>query len=180
MRIELFRSTAFSFRRRCDRLKRNAILLLAATCLPSVLAAQAIVPGTGQRVAGGGDDFENPKWTYIYNAPKSSYENDNQQRLPAGGSNNGRWARALKRGQPDVIRRVTTPEDGIPGSTGALLLQSAHTRRAGLVQRHESARRPDRQHGAQRGRLAAAVARTELCGPRLSAAVGSMGTAFRR
>jgi hypothetical protein len=42
-------------------------------------------------------------------------------------SKNGRWYEGLKRGQPDVVRRVPTPEGGPAGSMGALLLQSAQT-----------------------------------------------------
>ena len=48
-------------------------------------------------------------------------------RTPAGRSTNGRWYEGAKRGHPDIIRRVATPADGLPGSTGALLLQSTHT-----------------------------------------------------
>ena len=43
--------------------------------------AQAFVPGTGRRLQEVGDDFEDPKWTYNLNMPKSSSENDKQERL---------------------------------------------------------------------------------------------------
>ena len=33
----------------------------------------------------------------------------------------------MKRGQPDVIKRVETPKGGLPGSKGSLLLKSLHT-----------------------------------------------------
>jgi hypothetical protein len=73
-------------------------------------SAQLLVPGTGQRVVKVGDDFEEPKWNYTFNNPKSSDEQDKQQRLPAGRSVNGRWYEGVMRGHPDVIRRVATPE----------------------------------------------------------------------
>ncbi len=81
-----------------------------------------LVPGTGTLIPGGSDDFEDVEWEYRLNAPKSSYEQDHNVRLPGGISRNGVWAESAKRGQPDLIRRVATPEAGIPGSGGALLL----------------------------------------------------------
>jgi hypothetical protein len=48
-------------------------------------------------------------------------------RQPTGGSVNGRWFESMLRGQPDQIERVETPEGGLPGSTGALLIRSLHT-----------------------------------------------------
>jgi hypothetical protein len=108
----------------CWRLHAVAALL---TLLPRPLAAQVVVPGTGQKVAQVGDDFEDPKWSYIFNLPKSSEENDKQQRLPGGLSRNGRWFEGAKRGQPDVIERVATPEGGLPESQGSLLLRSQQT-----------------------------------------------------
>jgi hypothetical protein len=102
-------------------------LLCAAACLPRKAHAQEFVPGTGQRIAEVGDDFEDEKWDYIANEPKSSEENDGQERLPAGHSANGRWAEGLKRGQPDVVKRVPTPPGGIPGSNGSMLLKSLYT-----------------------------------------------------
>lgn len=102
-------------------------VLLAVAAAPSTVKAQGFVPGTGQRIAQVGDDFEDPKWSYTLNEPKSSEENDGQERLPAGRAINGRWGEGLKRGQPDVVKRVETPPDGIPGSTGSMLLQSLYT-----------------------------------------------------
>ncbi len=81
-----------------------------------------LVPGTGTLIPGGSDDFEDVEWEYRLNSPKSSYEQDHNVRLPGGISRNGIWAESAKRGQPDLIRRVATPEGGIPGSSGALLL----------------------------------------------------------
>ena len=91
------------------------------------LAQQTVVPGTGQRVDKVGDDFEDAKWAYNYNLPKSSEENDKQQRVPGGASTNGRWYEGIMRGQPDEIRRVPAPGGGLPGSTHALLMRSQGT-----------------------------------------------------
>ena len=88
---------------------------------------QGLVPGTGVRSPKASDDIEDPKWAYNFNLPKSSHENDDQQRLPAGGSANGKWFEGVKRGQPDVIERVPTPPGGLAGSQGALLLRSKNT-----------------------------------------------------
>ena len=106
---------------------RLGLLLLVLAGARSTLAAGVLVPGTGQKVTKVGDDLEDPKWSYTFNLPKSSDENDKQQRLPGGGSRNGRWFEGVMRGQPDVIQRVPTPEDGIEGSQGALLLRSNRT-----------------------------------------------------
>src|SRR5260221_8545797 len=112
-----------------------APMFSAWACLPSPASAQAIVPGTGQKVDKVGDDLEDPKWIYRYNLPKSSHENDDQQRLPGGGSANGRWSEGVKRGQPDQIERVSTPDGGIPGSQGALLMRSKQTGVPGVYSR---------------------------------------------
>jgi hypothetical protein len=89
--------------------------------------AEPLVPGTGTLFSEVGDDFEDEGWEYIYNNPKSTYDNDKEQRYPAGGSKNGRWYEGMKRGQPDVIKRVPTPKGGLPGSRGSLLLRSLYT-----------------------------------------------------
>jgi hypothetical protein len=68
------------------------------------------------------DDFEDSAWSYTYNPPKSSQEQDRQSRLPTGISKNGRFFEPPLRGQPDLIQRVETPPDGLPGSTGSLLI----------------------------------------------------------
>ncbi|HEV3137488.1 MAG TPA: hypothetical protein VGZ26_06280 [Pirellulales bacterium] len=103
------------------------VLFGVVVLAPNDSWAQPVVPGTGQRVTKVGDDFEDPKWAYVFNLPKSSDENDKQQRLPAGAAKNGRWYEGVMRGQPDVIERVATPEGGIPGSTASLLLRSQQT-----------------------------------------------------
>lgn len=106
---------------------------LSITCFVlaiPVLFGQArgqVVPGSGVRQTRVGDDFEDPKWKWFPNGEKSSREQDNYERRPLGGSNNGRWFESPKRGQPDVIERVATPAGGIPGSEGALKLQTLNT-----------------------------------------------------
>lgn len=85
------------------------------------------VPGTGIELTQVGDDFEDPNWEYIPNNPKSTEDINERQNMPIGKSKNGRWFEGVKRGHPDVVRRVPTPPDGIPGSTGALLMQSLYT-----------------------------------------------------
>lgn len=91
------------------------------------LPAAPLVPGTGRKLDDVGDDFEDEAWAYTYNNPKSTRENDNADRLPGGVAENGRWYEGMKRGQPDVIKRVPTPPGGLPGSKGSLLLQSLYT-----------------------------------------------------
>jgi len=102
--------------------------------LPALLAGMSIwltqrahadepfVPGTGVRIKQVGDDFEDPRWSYVMNGRKASFEQDEQQRPPGGQSRNRRWYESAMRGQPDVIKRVPTPPGGIEGSQGAMLL----------------------------------------------------------
>jgi hypothetical protein len=90
---------------------------------------QPVVPGTGQVITTVGDDFEDPAWSYQTNLPKVFNNKDHalSENLPLGVSANGRWYEGIKRGQPDVVRRVDTPPNGLPGSTGALALRSLTT-----------------------------------------------------
>jgi hypothetical protein len=92
-----------------------------------VRAHGQVVPGTGIHQARVGDDFEDEAWQWFPNGQKASREQDEQERRPLGGSNNSRWFESPKRGMPDVIERVATPEGGIAGSKGALKLQTLHT-----------------------------------------------------
>ncbi len=107
-------------------LLRNSCCLIASIALLAGLrasvAGQPFVPGTGEFLPFCSDDFEDPNWTYRLNLPKSSYEQDDNQRAPGGVSNNGLWHEGAKRGTPDVVKRIDTPPGGIEGSTGALLL----------------------------------------------------------
>ena len=90
-------------------------------------SSQPVVPGTGQRLAQVGDDFEDQGWGYQFHLPKVTRDLDDQDRLPAGEAANGRWYEGMRRGQPDVVQRVPTPAGGVAGSQGALLLQSLWT-----------------------------------------------------
>lgn len=108
------------------------ICVLSITILSIIAAsqnsfAQVVVPGTGQRSPVSGDTFEDKKWSFTHNFPKSSHTLDQQVRYPLGVSKNGRWQESAKRGQPDIIRRVATPKNGIPGSKGALLLRTLNS-----------------------------------------------------
>ena len=86
-----------------------------------------LVPGSGIQLSKVGDDFEDPNWKWIVNGPKSSREQDGNVRRPSGYSANRRWFESPKRGMPDIIERVTTPANGLPGSQGALRLQTLNT-----------------------------------------------------
>jgi hypothetical protein len=97
------------------------IALVGATL---VIAAPPVVPGTGIELPNVGDDFEDPNWFFQPNFPKSSDEQDEQRREPAGWSNNQRWYEGIKRGCPDVVQRVPTPPGGLEGSEGALLMRT--------------------------------------------------------
>ena len=109
---------------------RLTFLLLSSITLfcPSFAFAQSmLVPGRGVELTQVGDDFEDPEWGCIPNNPKSTEDINERQNKPIGKSKNGRWFEGIKRGHPDIVKRVPTPPGGIPGSTGALLLQSLHT-----------------------------------------------------
>ena len=101
-----------------------AALFAALTLLAwqPLCADEAFVPGTGERIKQVGDNFEDPRWGYIKNGRKASYEQDEQQRPPGGESRNRRWYESAMRGQPDVVKRVPTPPGGIEGSEGAMLM----------------------------------------------------------
>ncbi len=104
--------------------------ILFSICLAAVaqsgqaFASEPLVPGTGIEITKVGDDFEDPEWEYYMRGAKSSKEMDENTRLPAGESKNKRWYEGIKRGHPDIVRRVATPPGGLEGSTGALLLQT--------------------------------------------------------
>lgn len=88
---------------------------------------QPLVPGSGRKLDQVGDDFEDENWQYLQNLPKSTRDVDQQDRFPVGEAANGRWYEGSLRGQPDVVKRVPTPAEGLPGSRGSLLLQSLWT-----------------------------------------------------
>jgi hypothetical protein len=86
-----------------------------------IVAGTPIVPGTGEILTDCCDDFEDENWSFNLRLPKSSHEQDENQRGPGGVSANGLWHEGAKRGTPDVVKRVPTPPGGIEGSTGSLL-----------------------------------------------------------
>ncbi|MCA9213085.1 MAG: hypothetical protein KDB27_08470 [Planctomycetales bacterium] len=103
---------------------RIAVLYLVCVSANLCLAASPLVPGTGYKVDVVGDDFETPGWGFVHNFPKSSEEIDDQRRFPTGKATNDRWYEGIKRGQPDFLKVVPTPENGLPGSTMSLLMRT--------------------------------------------------------
>ena len=87
--------------------------LAALLNVPFVNGSEPLVPGTGIEITKVGDDFEDPEWEYYLRGAKSSQEMDERTRLPAGESKNKRWYEGVKRGHPDIVRRVPTPEGGL-------------------------------------------------------------------
>ena len=85
-----------------------------------------LLPGTGSLVKNVVDDFEDEKWSWRYNHPKSSEEQDKRMRGPLGKSVNGRWFEGPKRGTPDVVKRVDLPAPGLEGSEHGLLVATLH------------------------------------------------------
>lgn len=98
---------------------------VASTRLAAALPP--LLPGTGQKVVQVGDDFEDPEWEFYTYLPKSAENINDNQYLPGGIAKNGRWFEGIMRGTPDVVKRVETPEGGLPGSKGSLLLRSLYT-----------------------------------------------------
>ena len=101
--------------------------LLSSVTVRSTLSAQPVIPGSGLKVQQVGDNFEDPEWGYVHKLPKSTQNLDKKTHKPTGKATNGRWYEGNKRGQPDLIRRVSTPAGGLPGSLGALSLRSLQT-----------------------------------------------------
>lgn len=116
------------------RLARAACFVVAFPIFFIDVQAQ-IVPGTGMKLDNVGDDFEDESWTWVPNGPKASREQDEQVRSPTGFSSNKRWFESPKRGMPDHIVRVPTPAGGIPGSKGALKIQTLNSGVPGLNSR---------------------------------------------
>lgn len=110
------------------RLKKSVAFVFAAALLGWQLPVNAqIVPGTGQELTELADDFEDPSWNFILNLPKASTNIDKVDRQPAGYSTNGKWFESTYRGTPDFVKRVETPAGGMPGSTGALAMQTLYS-----------------------------------------------------
>jgi hypothetical protein len=99
------------------------IALLGAGAQVAV-AQRPIVPGTGKQLTEVGDNFEDREWKYVPRNPKSTEDIDENQRQPTGRSTNGRWYEGIKRGHPDIVQWIETPEGGLPNSSGSLLLQT--------------------------------------------------------
>lgn len=108
------------------KLLQAACFVIAIPIFLTQVQAQ-LVPGTGTKLSKVGDDFEDEDWKWIPNGAKASREQDGNVRRPTGLSANRRWFESPKRGMPDVIERVATPANGLPGSTGALKLQTLNT-----------------------------------------------------
>lgn len=120
-----------------NRLHAFALLFSSAAVLSlasrNAQAGTPFVPGTGDFLQDCCDDFEDSTWSYKYNHPKSSHEQDEQQRGPGGRSGNGLWHEGAKRGTPDLVKRVATPPYGIEGSTGSLLFATKNSGIPGSV-----------------------------------------------
>src|SRR4029078_5097614 len=111
-------------------LPATALMFIAAASTAFVQRAQAgepVVPGTGEFLKDCCDDFEDTNWSYKLNLPKSSHEQDDNQRSPGGVSNNGLWHEGGKRGTPDMVKRVAPPLGGLEGSTGALMFATKNS-----------------------------------------------------
>lgn len=106
---------------------RPLLLGFAVVACPALVLAQPVVPGTGEKLVDVGDDFEDEKWGWQPNEPKASSNIDQQARYPLGVATSNRVYESGFRGQPDVVKRVLTPEGGLPGSKGSLLMQTLHT-----------------------------------------------------
>jgi hypothetical protein len=108
-------------------LPRLFVLLAFSAIASQRVEAVPFVPGTGEFLTDCSDDFEDASWSYKYNHPKSSHEQDERQRSPGGQSSNDLWHEGGKRGTPDQVKRVATPPGGIEGSTGALLFATKNS-----------------------------------------------------
>ena len=111
---------------RIHKLHLSLTIFIAIYAIPG-FAASPLVPGTGLKIDKVGDDFEDPGWSFIHNFPKSSEEIDEQKRFPTGKAANGRWYEGIKRGQPDHMKVVPTPEGGLEGSEYSLLIRTLNS-----------------------------------------------------
>lgn len=107
--------------------RRAAFVFSALILLPQAALAAGLVPGTGRPVDYVCDDFEDESWGYNYNLPKGSADVDKKMRSPLGRSTNNRWYEGTDRGGPDFVKRVPTPEGGLEGSLGSLMVASHFT-----------------------------------------------------
>jgi len=117
------------------KFKRTSVIKASVCLLVMILGMEQVyaqlVPGTGTKV--GGEDFEDEKWTFYPQLPKSSFNLDKQRREPLGTSSNRIIYESAKRGAPDYLKRVATPAGGLSGSKGALLIQTLNSGIPGRV-----------------------------------------------
>jgi hypothetical protein len=104
---------------------------------PTQPKRRLLIPGTGLRIAKTGDDFEDEKFLYYPQHPKSSWNIDKEMNVPGGISVNNLWAEGGKRGTPDVVKRIATPPGGIEGSKGSMMIQSLHPAVPGRLSHQE-------------------------------------------
>ncbi|MEM7312854.1 MAG: hypothetical protein AAF497_06855, partial [Planctomycetota bacterium] len=107
----------------------STLIVILSLLSLSPVSAQNFVPGKGTLIDFVGDTFEEGDWNFVHNFPKSSREQDEQNRYPSGYSTNRRWFEGPERGQPDMMKLVETPDGGIEGSNYSLL---ARTRNSGI------------------------------------------------
>ena len=83
---------------------RSWLFLAAALVCGGVPArAEPLVPGTGTALPAVGDNFEDEDWEYIYNSPKSTYDN---VRYVKAILEEHRWSRILLVSSPYHMRRA--------------------------------------------------------------------------
>jgi hypothetical protein len=101
---------------------------------PAVMqkSISTFVPGTGTCIDYVSDDFEEKGWDFVHKPPKSSREQDKEERAPLGRSTNDLWLEGPERGEPDRLEVVTTPRGGLPGSKHALMMRTLHSGIPGL------------------------------------------------
>ena len=142
-------------------------------------AAQPFVPGTGEFLGDCCDNFEDPNWSYRYNHPKSSHEQDEKQRGPGGRSSNGLWHEGGKRGTPDLVKRVETPLGRHPRQHRRADVRHAQLRHSRPHRQLAAAGRPADAVRPAAGPLDSDLLAAELHGSRVLAAVRGMGKSHR-
>jgi len=115
---------------------------------PAPARRPVLVPGTGVQLTTVGDDFEDESWSWTYNHPKSSEEQDKRVRTPTARSRDNKWFEGMKRGTPDVVKRIPLPAPGLEGSEHGMLIA---TLRSGVPGRTSyQAHQDDLIHNMQR------------------------------
>jgi hypothetical protein len=98
----------------------------------SYSSTRLLVPGTGTKIDYVGDDFEAPDWGFVHNMPKSSKELNERSYGPMAYSTNRRWIEGPERGQPDLLKVIDTPPNGLPGSEKSLQISTMRSGIPGL------------------------------------------------